>query len=128
MAEAIVNARLHDTWQAVSAGTKPSGYVHPNAIQALVEIGIEHEGQSKSVDEFRMTTFDLMVTVCDSGSEECPVWLGQGIREHVGFPDPAAAIGDDDQIMKVFRQVRDDIATKIPACFVSSKQNMINKS
>lgn len=128
MAEAIVNARLHDTWQAVSAGTKPSGYVHPNAIQALVEIGIEHEGQSKSADEFRMTTFDLMVTVCDSASEECPVWLGQGIREHVGFPDPAAAIGDDDQIMKVFRQVRDDIATKIPACFVSSKQNMINKS
>ena len=110
MAEAIINDCLGDRWQAISAGTKPAGYVHPKAIQALAEIGIVHEGRSKSVDEFRTTTFDLVVTVCDSASEECPVWLGQGKREHISFPDPAAARGDEDQIMEVFRQVRDDIA------------------
>jgi arsenate reductase len=74
MAEAIINENLVDRWQAVSAGTKPAGYVHPKAIQALKEIGIEHKGHSKSVDVFRRTTFDLVVTVCDSASEECPDW------------------------------------------------------
>ena len=53
MAEAIVNARLGERWQAVSAGTVPAGYVHPKALAALREIGIEHDGRSKSADEFR---------------------------------------------------------------------------
>ena len=75
MAEAIVNARLGDVWQAVSAGTAPAGYVHPLAVRALAEIGIEHTGRSKGVDEFRDATFDLVVTVCDSAAEACPVWL-----------------------------------------------------
>ena len=78
MAEAIVNARLGDAWEAVSAGTKPAGYVHPVALRVLQETGIEHRGRSKSADEFRLMTFDLVVTVCDSAAEECPVWLGQG--------------------------------------------------
>jgi len=115
LAEAIVNARLGDEWEAVSAGTKPAGYVHPNALRVLHEIGIEHEGRSKHADEFRTMPFDLVVTVCDSAAEECPVWLGQGKRVHLGFPDPAKATGTDDEVMAVFRAVRDDIAQKIPA-------------
>jgi arsenate reductase len=114
MAEAIVNARHDGDWQAVSAGTKPSGYVHPKALQALAEIGIEHQGRSKYADEFRGMPFDLVVTVCDSAAEECPLWLGQGKRVHLGFPDPAAARGSEEEIMQVFRQVRDDIASKVP--------------
>jgi arsenate reductase len=114
MAEAIVNTRLSDTWEAISAGTKPTGYVHPKAIQSLAEIGIEHLGRSKSADEYRQTPFDLVVTVCDSASKECPAWLGKGKRVHMGFPDPAAARGEDDQVMKAFRQVRDEISQKIP--------------
>lgn len=128
MAEAIINDCLGDRWQAVSAGTKPSGYVHPKAIRALAEIGIHHEGRSKSVDEFRSIDFDLVVTVCDSASEECPVWLGGGKREHINFPDPAAAIGDEGQIMEVFRQVRDDIALKIPALLQNFEQTPSTKS
>src|SRR5512142_3396432 len=89
MAEAIVNARLGDRWQAVSAGTKPTGYVHPKAIEALREIGIEHEGRSKSVEEFKDAELDAVITVCDSAAEECPVWLGKGKRMHHDFPDPA---------------------------------------
>ena len=109
LAEAIINARLGDTWQAVSAGTKPAGYVHPKALQALSEIGIKHEGRSKLADEFKSVDFDLVVTVCDSAAEECPLWLGKGKRVHHSFPDPAKAEGTDEEVMNVFRSVRDDI-------------------
>ncbi len=115
MAEAIVNARLRDRWKAVSAGTKPTGYVHPKAIQVLREIGIEHHGRSKSADKFRNADFDLVVTVCDAAAEECSVWLGKGKRMHHSFPDPAKAQGTDDEVMDAFRSVRDAIANEIPA-------------
>ena len=108
MAEAIVNARLGDEWEAVSAGTRPAGYVHPKALAALQEIGIEHEGRSKRADEFRDIPFDLVVTVCDSAAEECPVWLGKGKRVHHSFPDPALTDRMDD-----FRTVRDGIEREI---------------
>jgi len=108
MAEAIVNARLGDAWEAVSAGTKPAGFVHPKAVAALAEIGIQHEGRSKMADEFRDAPFDLVVTVCDSAAEECPVWLGKGKRTHHSFPDPALTDNMDD-----FRKVRDDIELEI---------------
>ena len=109
MAEAIVNARMGDIWQAFSAGTKPAGFVHPKARQALEEIGIRHEGRSKRADEFRDVDFDLVVTVCDSAAEECPVWLGKGKRVHHSFPDPALTDNMDD-----FRNVRDEITRVIP--------------
>ena len=113
MAEAIVNARLGDRWRAFSAGTKPAGYVHPKAVQALSEIGIPHTGSSKPAEEFRDMDFDLVVTVCDSAAEECPMWLGKGRRVHHSFPDPARAKGNEGQVMNVFRQVRDDIEKEI---------------
>ncbi|NMC11461.1 MAG: arsenate reductase ArsC [Chloroflexi bacterium] len=108
MAEAIVNARLGEQWEAVSAGIKPTGYVHPKALAALAEIGIQHQGRSKSIDEFRGVDFDLVVTLCDSAAEECPIWLGKGKRVHHSFPDPAKT--DD---MNDFRKVRDDIQLEI---------------
>ncbi len=110
MAEAIVNARLGDTWEAASAGTKPTGFVHPKALAALAEIGIQHAGRSKLADEFRGVDFDLVVTVCDSAAEECPLWLGQGQRVHHSFPDPAKTDNLDD-----FRTVRDDIGREMTA-------------
>jgi len=109
MAEAIVNARLGDRWQAFSAGTRPAGFVHPRALEALREIGIQHQGNSKRAEEFRGTDFDLVVTVCDAAADECPVWLGKGKRVHHSFPDPAKAEGTDEEIRSVFRAVRDDI-------------------
>ncbi len=115
MAEAIVNARLGNQWQAVSAGTKPTGFVHPKALAALQEIGIQHEGRSKSADEFRDADFDLVVTVCDLAAEDCPVWLGKGKRTHHSFPDPAKVQGSDEDVMNAFRAVRDAIAVEIPA-------------
>lgn len=108
MAEAIVNYKLADEWQAVSAGTKPAGFVHPKALAALEEIGIVHLGRSKLADEFRGHAFDLVVTVCDSAAEECPLWLGKGKRIHRSFPDPAKT--DE---LKDFRKVRDDMLHEI---------------
>lgn len=114
MAEAIVNHRYGHEWEAVSAGTEPAGQVHPKAIEALAEIGVQHRGESKHSDSFRDVDFDLVVTVCDSAAENCPLWLGTGQRVHYGFRDPAEARGTEEEVMRVFRQVRDEIVRKIP--------------
>ncbi|MBT3188895.1 MAG: arsenate reductase ArsC [Anaerolineae bacterium] len=113
MAEAIVNARLSKEWWAFSAGTEPSEYVHSLAIRALSEIGIEHEGESKHVNKFRKMSFDLVITVCGDAEEKCPIWLGSGKKVHIGFDDPADAIGSDEEKIVVFRRVRDEIEEKI---------------
>ena len=118
MAEAIVNARLSKDWRAYSAGTEPSGYVHPKAVHVLNEIGIAHVGKSKHTDQFRDMDFDLVVTVCDDAAENCPVWLGKGKRAHLSFPDPAKAKGTDGEVLAVFRSVRDAIADQVPALLV----------
>ncbi len=113
MAEAIVNAR-HPEWRAFSAGVQPAGYVHPLAIRTLGEIGIQHSGESKSVEAFRGRDFDLVVTVCDEANEQCPVWLGKGRKVHHSFPDPARATGTDEERLDAFRRVRDEIVDALP--------------
>jgi arsenate reductase len=114
MAEGLVNHFLGEQWEAFSAGTDPSGYVHPLAIRAMAELGIDIAAQcSKSTDEFRGTEFDLVVTVCDNAAANCPVWLGKGKKVHMGFPDPAAATSSGEEWLQVFRQVRDDLRQRI---------------
>jgi len=115
MAEAIINANDGKKWEASSAGTDPAGYVHPKALAVLAEIGIEHHGRSKSVEEFRNINFDLVVTVCDDAAENCPVWLGTGRKTHLSFPDPAKVKGNEEEVLAVFRSVRDELARQIPA-------------
>jgi len=114
MAEAIVNARFPE-WKAWSAGTKPAGYVHELAIEVLNEIGISHTGESKQIDELPTKDFDVVVTVCDSAAEECPVWPGKaGKRVHHGFVDPAKAEGTLEERKQIFRSVRDAMLETIP--------------
>jgi arsenate reductase len=120
MAEALINHELGDRWSAVSAGTEPAGYVHPLAVRALAELGIDiAEAHSKSVAEFLDADFDLVITVCDDAAENCPVWLRQGEVVHIGFPDPAKARGSLEDQMAVFRQVRDDIRQRLLGHLVS---------
>ncbi len=108
MAEGLVNHLGGEVWHAVSAGTHPTGYVHPDAIRAMKEIGVDiSTARCKSVDEFGDAAFDVVITVCDSAAEECPLWLGQGRRVHIGFPDPARGSLDD------FRRVRDAIQQQV---------------
>lgn len=115
MAEGLINARLGNRFEAVSAGTKPSGYVHPKAIAAMAELGIDiSQNQSTSSDTFKGQYFDYVITVCDSANEDCPVWLNEaGIRQHIGFDDPAIAIGIDEEVMSAFRRIRDEIADQV---------------
>jgi arsenate reductase len=114
MAEGLVNHYLRKSWQAFSAGTRPAGEVHPLAIKAMAELGIDISAQqSKSVDAYRGRDFDLVVTVCDSAAEDCPVWLEPGEKIHISFPDPALAAGSEPERMEVFRAVRDDLRRRI---------------
>ena len=115
MAEGLINDRLGDRFVAYSAGTQPSGYVHPKAIAVMGELGIDlSQNESKSTELFRGKYFDHVITVCDSAKETCPVWLGNaGHKTHIGFYDPAEATGTDEEVTAVFRQIRDEIADQI---------------
>lgn len=110
IAEGLVNHSLGDRWEAFSAGTKPSGYVHSLAIEVMKELGIDiSEQRSKSVEEFRDVEFDTVITVCDDAAENCPLWLGPGRVSHMSFPDPADASGSEEERLEVFRRVRDGL-------------------
>ncbi|MCL5428432.1 MAG: arsenate reductase ArsC [Chloroflexi bacterium] len=122
MAEAVVNARMGDRWQAFSAGVEPAAQVNPKTIQALAEVGIRHSGEAKHVDGFINDNFDLVVTVCDDAAENCPVWLGRGRKTHLSFPDPAKARGTDEEVMDQYRKTLRDVAEKIPALLVSKEK------
>jgi arsenate reductase len=112
MAEGLINAQLADRFEAQSAGTHPTGRVHPQAIAALREVGIDiARHRSKSVNEFAGNDFDLVITVCDDAAENCPVWLGRGQKVHIGLPDPAEA--PVDQQPQQFRAVRDAIQREL---------------
>ena len=116
LAEAIVHSGRAGDWEAVSAGSRPAGFVHPLAVRVLSEIGIEvHGARSKPMGEFRGQPFDLVVTVCSSAAEECPVWLGQGKRVHREYPDPARAEGEEARVLAAFRSVRDAMLQDLPA-------------
>ena len=105
MAEGIINHLLAGSWRAVSAGTKPVGYVHPLAIYVMSELGIDIAGHhSKSTDEFRGQRFDQIITVCDNAAgEACPFWPGKPVSAHWGVPDPAAVEGSEEQRLKAFK-------------------------
>lgn len=114
MAEALVNHFMGDTWEAFSAGTAPTGYVHPLALRALDALGMDlTQLRSKDVEEFRGQHFDAVITVCDDAAENCPVWLGGGNVVHIGFPDPAKFVGSEAEQFNEFRRVRDAIRNKV---------------
>ena len=114
MAEGLVRQYLSKEWKAYSAGTEPSGYVHPMAVQAMAELDIDIAGlKSKSTDKFRGKRLDLVITVCDDAVEKCPVWLGEGKVVHISFPDPAKATGTEEEKLELFRMVRDDICRRV---------------
>jgi arsenate reductase len=101
-------------WKAASAGSKPSGYVHPLAVEVMREIEIDISNfQSESVEKFRDDNFDLVVTVCNSAKEACPFFPSKNEPLHWPFDDPADATGTDEEKKVVFRRVRDEIKTKI---------------
>lgn len=122
MAQAVLNKIGQGRFEAVSAGSKPAGYVHPRALALLQEFGYPVDGlRSKSLEEFRAQAFDLVITVCDRAKEACPVWPGAQMI-HWSFPDPAEAVGTDAERRAAFRDVYDQIYRRLTA-FIASPQD-----
>jgi arsenate reductase len=98
-----------------SAGTNPSNKIHPKAIQVMNELGIDlSKNYPKKVDQFLHDSFDYVITVCDNAKEACPVFIGKvGKQLHIGFEDPAGVTGTEEEILSVFRRIRDEIREKL---------------
>lgn len=110
MAEGILRAAAGDLLEVHSAGSNPAGYVHPQAIEALREIGLDISGHtSKPMNEFLDRDIDTVITVCGNADQACPVFPGQVHRHHWPFDDPAHAEGTAEEIAAEFRRVRDEI-------------------
>lgn len=113
MAEGLINHDLKGRVQAFSAGVRPKG-VNPRAIQVMAELGIDiSHHYSKTVADLPEKNFDLVITVCDRAAEECPFFPGPTEVLHVGFPDPAQASGSAEEMLAVFRQVRDEMRRQL---------------
>lgn len=114
MAEAWWRLLGRPHWECHSAGSRPAGFVHPEALAVLAEAGVPHPAAtSKSLEEFIEQPFDLVVTVCDGANEVCPVFPGAARREHWPFDDPATATGTEAQVRAEFRRVRDEIRARV---------------
>jgi arsenate reductase len=110
LAEGILRAAAGDLIDVHSAGSKPAGYVHPEAIAVMREIGIDISGhRSKPLTEFLDQNINTVITVCGKADQVCPVFPGQLNRRHWGFDDPAQASGTPEEIRGEFRRVRDEI-------------------
>lgn len=110
LAEAILRAASQDRFRVASAGSKPAGYVHPLAIKALAEIGLDISAHtSKHMNEFLTQSVETVITVCGNADQACPIFPGQANRHHWPFDDPAHAVGSEAEQMEVFRRVRDQI-------------------
>ena len=118
MAEAIINTLGAGRFVAHSAGSQPAGRVHPLALEKLSAIGYPTaQLRSKSWDEFAATDapqMDFIITVCDNAAgETCPLWPGQPISAHWGFPDPAAVQGSEAEQRAAFEQVFQRITQRV---------------
>jgi arsenate reductase len=111
LAEGLLRSALGDAFEVASAGSNPAGYVHPLAIRAMEEVGIDLSGhRSKHLDEFLDREVETVITVCGNADQACPVFPGQLNRHHWPFEDPAHATGTEEEQFAVFRRVRDEIA------------------
>lgn len=110
LAEGILRAASQGRFRVASAGSKPAGYVHPLAIKALAEMGLDISTHtSKHMNDFLDQPVETVITVCGNADQACPVFPGQLNRHHWPFDDPAHAVGSDEEKMVVFRRVRDEI-------------------
>ena len=110
MAEGFLKS-FDENLEVYSAGTKPAEKVNPFAIKAMKEIGIDiSNGVAEDVEKYLTQSFDYVITVCDKAKETCPIFMGDvKHRLHIGFDDPANAVGTEEEIMPVYRRVRDEI-------------------
>jgi len=121
MAEGFLKS-LDPELEVHSAGTQPSVHINPAAIQVMQEIGIDiGHGLPKNVSQFLSDSFDYVITVCDDADQNCPVFTGRvKHRLHIGFADPARATGSQEEVLAVFRTVRDQIQARFSQFYDST--------
>jgi arsenate reductase (thioredoxin) len=108
MAEAVARANHGDVVEVVSAGSRPAGFVHPLAVRAMADVGVDiRDAESKSAELFVRQDFDVVVTVCDSAAQDCPMWPGARRLEHWPIEDPSSGGYPG------FVATRDDLARRI---------------
>jgi arsenate reductase len=112
------------TWQIYSGGTHPAPKVNPYAVKVMKEVGIDISRHSPThIDTYLNDAFDYVITVCDDANESCPVFTGPvKHRLHIGFPDPANATGTDEEILPVFRKVRDSIRNEFYSLYLKIRE------
>jgi arsenate reductase (thioredoxin) len=111
MAEGILRASAGEMVRVESAGSAPTGQVHPLAIKVMNEIGIDISAhRSKHLSEFLDTPVHTVITVCGNADQACPMFPGMVRRYHWAFDDPAKVEGSENDVLPVFRRVRDEIA------------------
>jgi len=127
LAEGILRHAAGDLFDVNSAGSHPAGYVHPKAIQVMREIGIDiSHHTSKHMNYFLNQRIDTVITVCGNADQACPMFPGQVNRYHWGFDDPAHAKGTEDEVLTVFRQVRDQIKLVFEAYAAGYREKIKN--
>ncbi len=105
--------KLEKAIEVYSAGSNPSGYVHPLAIKVMSEKGIDiSQNKSKSLNDIPLDKLDYVITLCEDAAETCPV-VPNANTQHWGFPDPAKAEGTEEEKLQTFRQIRDKIEEKV---------------
>lgn len=110
LAEGFLRAASQGRFRVASAGSKPAGYVHPLAIKAMAEVGVDISAHtSKHLNGFLDQPVETVITVCGNADQACPIFPGQVNRHHWPFLDPAHATGTEEEKLQVFRQVRDEI-------------------
>jgi arsenate reductase (thioredoxin) len=128
LAEGFLRAAAGDILDVQSAGSKPAGYVHPMAIKVMQEVGIDiSQHTSKHMNQFLDQKIETVITVCGNADQACPMFPGQVNRHHWGFYDPAKAEGSEEEVLKVFREVRDEIKRVFNA-YGAGRQNAVKNA
>lgn len=129
MAEGFLRAEAGDLFTVHSAGSRPKGEVHPKAVAVMAEAGIDLSAHtSKPLEPFLQEKIDTVITVCDNAAEACPVFPGELNRYHWSFVDPDKATGSEEEVMAVFRGVRDEIARTFGAYAAGYREALAQKS
>ncbi|APG25597.1 MAG: arsenate reductase ArsC [Syntrophotalea acetylenica] len=119
MAEGLVNHDFAGKIKAFSAGTEPHG-LNPKAVQVMAETGIDITTQtSDHLNKYDGQSFDYVITLCGDANEKCPLFMGGVKRLHMGFDDPPKATGSSEDVLAVYRRVRDEIREKLAEFFKS---------
>jgi len=115
MAEGLINHDFKGRIEAFSAGTEPKD-LNPKAVQVMAELGVDiSQNSSDHISKYEDQTFDFVITLCGDANEKCPIFFGGVKRVHMGFDDPPKAIGSNEEVLSVYRRVRDEIRQQVGA-------------